>query len=167
MNTRRLLVPVVSALALAACAHQGSRMQTESADTPDPATEAQRHAAAAPIRARAPAADPAPPAAAPSLRPRAGTTAPVEPDAPIGVLSCDAYLGRYRACHRTITDIAPEQIDERRRRLHASLHERARDPAQRETLTSMCDSMQKTMDEALRGRACGLPRTRAAAFVVE
>jgi hypothetical protein len=156
MNTIKLapIAAVVVAMTLAACAQQPRR----DARTDAPERE-RRDAPVEPIRATAPPAAPTPSAAAP-VTGSADAPAVADPLAPIGVLPCDAYLARYRSCHMTIAMVQPDQIDERRNRLHATLLARANDPDQRGDLESLCENLQETMDQALDDRECGTPPTR-------
>ncbi len=131
-------------LALGACAQRPTRDEApRSAPTP-------RSAPSAPS---APAAAPAPPAAAAPSAPLAATPE----DAPrefTGIAVCDEYLATYKACHSVIGAYSADAMNERLNGLRTTWQERARDPAQHESLTVQCQNLTDTMKEALDGRDC-------------
>jgi hypothetical protein len=155
MNTLKAFAPMsvaVIALALGACAQNQTRDDRRS-DTPAPRADTQR-------RPVAPEAAPTPPAASVPATPRSAPVAPVGEVDPqfTGIEVCDEYLARYNACHATIgTNI--EQRDSRLAELRKVWQERARDTSQIEALTTQCQSLADSMEEALDGRDCELPES--------
>lgn len=159
MTLTRKLAPIslaIAALALGACAQQQTRDQRRSDDSAPRAST--------PARPSEPLAAPTPPAASAPADRRAAPATPAV-DASIGYAQftgipiCDEYLARYKACHTVIGIVAVDQLDSRLATLRNTWQERAKDPAQRDSLTAQCQSISDEMDKALNGRDCELPES--------
>lgn len=114
---------------------------------------------------RTEATQPDRPAARPSQPPPAAAEPPSSPStsAPVGGASegeftgvqvCDEYLASYKACHATINVVPAEQLDERLAQLRTTLLAKAQNPEERDSMEALCQSLTKTMQEALNGREC-------------
>jgi hypothetical protein len=98
---------------------------------------------------------PAPAAAAAPLRTtdRAG---PGEANR-TGIAACDDYLASYRACHRAAGIFTPDQVEPRYREMRQALLRAAEDPETRQQLPARCDSLARSLRQALHGKSCSAP----------
>ena len=96
----------------------------------------------------------APPAAA------AGTTETTRKEseeglpAHIGIPACDDYLASYRACHRAAAIYKPDQIESHYQQMRQSLLRDSLRPEIRPQLGARCNSLARTLRQALHGKAC-------------
>lgn len=127
-SLRPALAGLAACLLLFACAHE-------------PAQQAHR-----PAHSR-----PAPPAAA-------AETARKESEAGLpahtGIQACDDYLASYRACHRAAAIYKPDQIESHYQQMRQSLLRDSLRPEIRSQLGARCNSLARTLRQALHGKAC-------------
>jgi hypothetical protein len=71
-----------------------------------------------------------------------------------GIAACDDYLASYRACHRAAGIFTPDQIEPRYQEMRQSLLRDAQDPNIRPQLALRCNSLARSLREALHGKSC-------------
>jgi hypothetical protein len=74
-----------------------------------------------------------------------------------GIAACDDYLASYRACHRAAGIFTPDQIEPRYQEMRQSLLRDAQDPNIRPQLALRCNSLARSLRQALHGKSCSPP----------
>jgi hypothetical protein len=148
---RLALVATITGLLLAACAnHPATRSDTASSDTA-------RSSAARATAARASASESATSNARHTAEQRrsapTGQADNAEPDR-TGVPACDDYLTSYLACHRAAAIYTPEQLPLRYQAMRTSLLRDSKNPKIRPHLADRCNSLARTLRQALHGKSC-------------
>jgi hypothetical protein len=144
-------------LLLAGCApHRATRPQA-----PAPA--------AAPTSAAAGAAGAAGTTATRTRAPRTKTKTPVnnatgDADLPAqtGIAACDDYLSSYLACHQAAHIFAPDQLQSRYEAMRTSLLRDSKNPDIRPQLSERCNSLARSLRQALHGKSCATSPAPAA-----
>lgn len=71
-----------------------------------------------------------------------------------GIPACDDYLSSYMACHRAAAIYSPEQLPYRYQAMRTSLLRDAKNPDIRPQLEARCNSLARTLRQALHGKSC-------------
>ena len=71
-----------------------------------------------------------------------------------GIPACDDYLASYRACHRAAAIYNPDQIESHYQQMRQSLLRDSLRPEIRSQLGARCNSLARTLRQALHGKAC-------------
>lgn len=134
-SLRPTLAGFAACLLLSACAHE-------------PAAQAHRptHSRPAPAAAAANASAPA----AETARKESEETLPAH----TGIQACDDYLASYRACHRAAAIYKPDQIESHYQQMRQSLLRDSLRPEIRPQLGARCNSLARSLRQALHGKAC-------------
>lgn len=137
---RLVLAAVVTSLLLAACAnHPATRPHANTASAPNSATgNTSRHSETHRHNAPTGAAE------------QADDTASER----TGIPACDDYLTSYMACHRAAAIYTPEQLPLRYQAIRTSLLRDSKNPKIRPHLADRCNSLARTLREALHGKSC-------------
>lgn len=151
---RLALVATITSLLLAACAnHPATRSNT--ASSPAASSPAARS-----HTTRARASDSASSTARRSETQRhdATTNAAEQVDdgesERTGIPACDDYLSSYMACHRAAAIYTPEQLPLRYQAMRTSLLRDSKNPEIRPHLADRCNSLARTLRQALHGKSC-------------
>ncbi len=141
--SRLALVAMITSVLLAACA---SHPVTRPSSTTKPASSL---TAARKERGTGHAAAEHPGAAA-----RTGDQASDADAGRTGIPACDDYLSSYMACHRAAAIYAPEQLPYRYQAMRTSLLRDAKNPEIRPQLEERCNSLARSLRQALHGKSC-------------
>lgn len=71
-----------------------------------------------------------------------------------GIPACDDYLSSYLACHRAAQIFAPDQLQDRYEAMRSSLLRDSRNPDIRPQLAERCNSLARSLRQALHGKSC-------------
>ena len=71
-----------------------------------------------------------------------------------GIVACDDYLSSYLACHRAAHIFAPDQLQSRYEAMRSSLLRDSRNPDIRPQLAERCNSLARSLRQALHGKPC-------------
>ena len=71
-----------------------------------------------------------------------------------GITACDAYLGTYLACHRTVGTYPADTLQTHYQAMRDTLLQEAGDPGVRPYLANRCQGLTQQLHDALQGRAC-------------
>jgi hypothetical protein len=148
-----MVVTMFGGLLLAGCApHRATRPQAPAATAPSSAAAA--------------------PAGAPATRTHAPRTTAKTPDnnatgdadlpAQTGITACDDYLSSYLACHRAAHIFAPDQLQSRYEAMRTSLLRDSKNPDIRPQLPERCNSLARSLRQALHGKPCATSPAPAA-----
>lgn len=134
-----LAASMIAGLLLAGCAeHPGTR-------PPSPSTTPSASTATRP-----------PPAATGRARTTAGLPERT------GIPACDDYLSSYMACHRAAHIFAPDQLQSRYEAMRTNLLRDSQNPDIRPQLAERCNSLARSLRQALHGKPCATEPAPAA-----
>jgi len=71
-----------------------------------------------------------------------------------GIAACDDYLSSYLACHRAAKIFAPDQLQSRYEAMRTSLLRDSKNPDIRPQLAERCNSLARSLRQALHGKSC-------------
>ncbi len=71
-----------------------------------------------------------------------------------GIPACDDYLSSYMACHRAAAIYSPEQLPYRYQAMRTTLLRDAKNPDIRPQLEERCNSLARSLRQALHGKSC-------------
>ncbi|MGB3461611.1 MAG: hypothetical protein WBA33_06580 [Rhodanobacter lindaniclasticus] len=71
-----------------------------------------------------------------------------------GIPACDDYLSSYLACHRAAGIFSAEQLPSRYEAMRTKLLRDSQDPDVRPQLAGRCNSLARSLREALHGKSC-------------
>ena len=71
-----------------------------------------------------------------------------------GIAACDDYLSSYLACHRAAHIFAPDQLQSRYEAMRTSLLRDSKNPDIRPQLSERCNSLARSLRQALHGKPC-------------
>ncbi|TAL92778.1 MAG: hypothetical protein EPN69_07985 [Rhodanobacter sp.] len=71
-----------------------------------------------------------------------------------GIAACDDYLSSYLACHRAAGIFVPDQLQSRYEAMRTNLLRDSQDPDIRPQLAERCNSLARSLREALHGKSC-------------
>ncbi|HEV7122171.1 MAG TPA: hypothetical protein VGN24_01950 [Rhodanobacter sp.] len=71
-----------------------------------------------------------------------------------GIAACDDYLSSYLACHQAAHIFAPDQLQSRYEAMRTSLLRDSRNPDIRPQLSERCNSLARSLRQALHGKSC-------------
>ena len=71
-----------------------------------------------------------------------------------GIAACDDYLSSYLACHRAAHIFAPDQLQSRYEAMRTSLLRDSQNPDVRPQLAERCNSLARSLRQALHGKPC-------------
>lgn len=71
-----------------------------------------------------------------------------------GIAACDDYLSSYLACHRAAHIFASDQLQSRYQAMRTNLLRDAQNPDIRPQLAGRCNSLARSLREALHGKSC-------------
>ncbi|MEO8810555.1 MAG: hypothetical protein ABI386_09950 [Rhodanobacter sp.] len=123
--------------------------------TPQPTTRPE--VAVTTRRATTAPATPVPPPGNTTTRERsAAKAAPSDAVLPdnTGITACDDYLSSYMACHRAAAIFAPDQLQSRYDTMRTTLLRDSQNPDIRPQLAERCNSLARSLRQALHGKAC-------------
>lgn len=99
-------------------------------------------------------------------QPRAAASTGTASDADLsdrtGIAACDDYLSSYLACHRAAKIFAPDQLQDRYEAMRTSLLRDSRNPDIRPQLAERCNSLARSLRQALHGKSCAASPAPAA-----
>ena len=84
---------------------------------------------------------------------QAGTSEAALPDQ-TGIAACDDYLSSYLACHRAAGIFAPDQLQSRYDAMRTNLLRDSQNPDVRPQLAARCNSLARSLRDALHGKSC-------------
>jgi hypothetical protein len=92
----------------------------------------------------------------PAQRPSHHATAPSDASLPeqTGIPACDDYLSSYLACHRAAGIFSAEQLPLRYEAMRTNLLRDSQNPDVRPQLGERCNSLARSLREALHGKSC-------------
>ncbi|MEO7051971.1 MAG: hypothetical protein ABI128_09930 [Rhodanobacter sp.] len=139
-----LAVTLLGGLLLAGCAqHPTTRPQTHSTPAPSvaPATAPATTSTRSHVQHASTAAD---------------NNAARDTELPdhTGIAACDDYLSSYLACHQSAHIFAPDQLQSRYEAMRTSLLRDSRNPDIRPQLAERCNSLARSLRQALHGKSC-------------
>lgn len=79
-----------------------------------------------------------------------------------GIAACDDYLSSYLACHRAAQIFAPDQLQDRYEAMRTSLLRDSKNPDIRPQLAERCNSLARSLRQALHGKSCAASPAPAA-----
>jgi hypothetical protein len=79
-----------------------------------------------------------------------------------GIAACDDYLSSYLACHRAAGIFAPDQLQSRYEAMRTNLLRDSQNPDVRPQLAERCNSLARSLRDALHGKSCAANPTPAA-----
>jgi hypothetical protein len=147
-----LVVTMFGGLLLAGCApHRATRPQA-------PATTAPTSAAAGA------ASKPASRTHIQRTTKTSDNNTPSDADLPAqtGITACDDYLSSYLACHQAAHIFAPDQLQSRYEAMRTSLLRDSKNPDIRPQLSERCNSLARSLRQALHGKPCATSPAPAA-----
>ncbi len=71
-----------------------------------------------------------------------------------GIAACDDYLSSYLACHRSAEIFAPDQLQSRYEAMRTTLLRDSQNPDIRPQLAERCNSLARSLRQALHGKPC-------------
>ncbi len=71
-----------------------------------------------------------------------------------GIAACDDYLSSYLACHRAAGIFAPDQLQSRYEAMRTNLLRDSQNPDVRPQLAERCNSLARSLRDALHGKSC-------------
>lgn len=71
-----------------------------------------------------------------------------------GIAACDDYLSSYLACHQAAHIFAPDQLQSRYEAMRTSLLRDSKNPDIRPQLSERCNSLARSLRQALHGKPC-------------
>ncbi len=77
------------------------------------------------------------------------------------IAAFDDYLASYMACHRAAAIFAPDQLQSRYDTMHTTLLRDSQNPDIRPQLAERCNSLARSLRQALHGKACATEPTPA------
>ncbi|MEO6799477.1 MAG: hypothetical protein ABI178_06035 [Rhodanobacter sp.] len=84
----------------------------------------------------------------------AGSTSDENASDRTGIAACDDYLSSYLACHRAAQIFAPDQLQSRYEAMRNSLLRDSKNPDIRPQLAERCNSLARSLRQALHGKSC-------------
>ena len=79
-----------------------------------------------------------------------------------GIAACDDYLSSYLACHRAAHIFAPDQLQSRYEAMRTNLLRDSQNPDIRPHLAERCNSLARSLRDALHGKPCATDPAPAA-----
>lgn len=79
-----------------------------------------------------------------------------------GIPACDDYLSSYLACHRAAGIFSAEQLPLRYEAMRTNLLRDSQNPDVRPQLAERCNSLARSLREALHGKSCAVSPASAA-----
>lgn len=130
-------------LLLAGCAqHPATRPQAPSTSTPTTAPTAPTRPITRSAAQRTPAAS------------DNSATRDTDLSERTGIAACDDYLSSYLACHQAAHIFAPDQLQSRYEAMRTSLMRDSKNPDIRPQLSERCNSLARSLRQALHGKPC-------------
>lgn len=78
------------------------------------------------------------------------------------IAACDDYLSSYLACHRAAQIFAPDQLQSRYEAMRTNLLRDSQNPDVRPLLAERCNSLARSLRQALHGKPCATEPAPAA-----
>lgn len=144
LSRTALAATMISGLLLAGCTKHPTTRPTPPTAATSAATAATRSASTSPQRQ--------------------STTSSTDAGLPerTGIAACDDYLSSYLACHRAAHIFAPEQLQSRYEAMRTNLLRDSQNPDIRPHLAERCNSLARSLRQALHGKPCATDPAPAA-----